>query len=114
MTYRSCCARAALALLVGLVIPSFSQGGETLMSILSWHPLPHPPANEAGSTNLKITRMPPTARFEQPNGQCSRQPSSAQPVPRYEWGNFGARYHYRGGSHIGYYGDTYDWWFKKH
>ncbi len=114
MTCRGWCAYAALALIVGFAVPSFSQGGETLMSILSWHPLSRPVANEAGSTNLKIAPMPPSARFEQPKGKCSRQSSSAQPVPRYEWGNFGARYHYRGGSHVGYYGDTYDWWFKKH
>lgn len=117
MSHRGWFVGCALAVVLGGLFPSFSRAGETLTSILSWHPLSGATTSvdgAMGSTNLKIAPVAPPLRFEQPKCNSRRKPSTAQPVPRFEWGNFGARYHYTGGSHVGYYGDTFDWWFKKH
>jgi hypothetical protein len=117
MSYRGWCAICALALSAGGFLPASALGGEMFMSVLSWHPLSGATTSvdgATGSTPLKIVPVAPPSRFAQPAHNLYRRPSTAQPVPRFEWGNFGARYHYKGGSHIGYYGDTFGWWFKKH
>jgi class 3 adenylate cyclase len=102
-----------LALLLTLAFPSGVWAAETLMSLLSWQRSPAQTFGDGNSVRLKVVPMPPSHQFEQPKRR-SRQPSTATEVPRYEYGYFGARYHYKGGSHVGYYGDTIDWWFKKH
>jgi len=113
MSNRGWCAIHALALLLTLAFAPRVWAAETLMSVLSWHRPAVQTSSDVSSVRMKVVPMPPSHQFEQPKRR-SRQPSTATEVPRYEYGYFGARYHYKGGAHVGYYGDTIDWWFKKH
>jgi hypothetical protein len=89
----------------GLAIASFSQAGEPG----AWLGRDQMPSE--GSTRLKVVTQPPTHYFGHP--RLSAKKDVGESVPRYEWGYFGGRYHYTGGSHREYYGDYTFWCFKR-